>query len=177
MATDECRWISPYVKVGNKSDGQEQFMGEEQREGNAMIIGTAKHSKKFTALRWSVLVEHTKQQLQNPPKPKPVFTQLLQLLCKWLRDLLAEAKPSQSSIREHLLSPPAGRDSPRCAGNDDDDVQPQLHASLSSPRWTAALQDTCYKSLPSLRNSELEVQLLCDTGTAISRSFRYPGPV
>lgn len=47
---------------------------------------------------------------------------------------------------------------------------------LSFPWWIVAMQDTCYKSIPSLRDSELKVPLLRDRGTTTSRSFRYPGP-
>jgi len=48
-----------------------------------------------------------------------------------LLDLLAEAKSSQSSVHEHLPSPPAGWDSSWCAGNSDDH-QRQIHIFVLS---------------------------------------------
>lgn len=58
----------------SQTDGQGQFMGEEQREDSAMIKKVA-IQKTFTTM--TVLVEHTKQQQQNLPKPKAVSAQLI----------------------------------------------------------------------------------------------------
>lgn len=64
----------------SQTDGQGQFMGEEQREGNTMIKKLL--FKKSLHLWQFVLVEHTKQQQQNFPKAKEVSAQLIQLWCK-----------------------------------------------------------------------------------------------
>lgn len=58
----------------SQTDGQVQFMGEEQREDSAMIKKVAIQNT-FTPM--TVLVEHTKQQQQNLPKPKAVSAQLI----------------------------------------------------------------------------------------------------
>lgn len=66
----------------SQTDGQVQFMGEEQREDNAMTK-KAVIQKKFTPM--TVLVKHTKQQQQNLQKPKVVSVQLIQLRIYWRR--------------------------------------------------------------------------------------------
>lgn len=58
----------------SQTDGQVQFMGEEQREDSAMIKKVA-IQKMFPTM--TVLVKHTKQQQQNLPKPKAVSAQLI----------------------------------------------------------------------------------------------------
>lgn len=153
----------------SQTDGQEQFMGEEQREGNTMIT-IQKSLQPWHSLFWLNIQSNNNKTFQNANQYLPSWSSFGVRL---LQHLLAEAKPSQSSLHE-----------PACSW---------LGLSKAPWQWWwwPLVSVTCVfvlslmdcsnaryllQILPSLRDSELEVQLLCDRGTATSRSFRYPGP-